>query len=531
MRTIIALVGRLRPAAIAALAIGVSLVALYDLTLSPTRYAYSADSASYIEMASSLRATGRLRVTPWDLVSDGPDEIPQKLFPPGFAIMIAALVPLAGDARSAALIPGRVAAALLPLLIVVCWRGSASPATLLVVGVWTLLTPGVRDWQYIAYSDVPALALAVVALGALAHLLAAENGSSCTRPAAWYVAGIAAGLCYTVRNAGLAVLASAAAALCYAWLRGYLHRGALARWTLGASLPLGALAAYNLATFGRLQPYAMPASERSVGLNVLDYGLAQLEDVGLPRLGSGWQAGALALIALLVLIVLLGCSWWTSRRDRAAHVRLTVLGLYVVGGGLLLIASRSRYEWGNQIDTRNTLQYTFALLLALALSAERVRGAGARRMLAALGGAGLGAMLLSTAAEGVALYRAPAEFWLALSRNSAVIAAARELPPATLIASNYSVLFRIEATRAVRQLDVSGTDQDFAGSLAELTRAAGSRPSTFLLVCDPEWTGRFSACQPGAAPSGPVCMRIAQRPTIVARCDPPQRAAGSIVPH
>jgi len=129
------------------------------------------------------------------------------------------------------------------------------------------------------------------------------------------------------------------------------------------------------------------------------------------------------------------------------------------------------------------------------------------------------------AREALALHRAPAEVWLGLSRNAAVIDAARGLPPDTLIASNYSVLFRIDAGRAVRQLDVSGRDANLAGSLAQFARLAGARPAVFLLVCDAQWTARFSACQPVERHEGPPCERVASRPAIVARC-PANAAAG-----
>jgi len=510
--------------ALAALVAGTVLVAFYDHALAPRRYPYSADSASYIEMAESLRAEGRPRVTPWDLEPGGADAVPQKLFPPGFPVLIAALTPFTGDVRSAAVLLPRIAAALLPVLLVVLWRGSAAPAALFGVGLWVLASPGVRGWQFIAYSDVPALALAVVATGALAGLVATPAGRAAR--GTWFAAGVAAGLCYTLRNAGIAVLAAGAATLCYAWLRHAVRVPAILCWGVGAGLPLAALAGYNLATFGRLQPYAMPPSERRWSLNLADYANAQLEDLGLPELVTASQPRFAAVLLLAALVALLARAWWVSRADLARHLRLTVLGLYALLGGALLVVSRSHFEWGNLIDSRNTLQYTFALALALVIAADTLAGPVVRRVLVIGFTAALVAVLVSAAGEAARLSRPPAELWLALSRNPAVIAAARDSPPATLLASNYSVLFRIDARRAARQLDVSGSDADFAGSLALLRSVAGSRPARFLLVCDPEWTSRFSACQSLVPGSGPRCVRIASTPVIVARCDPEAVPAG-----
>jgi hypothetical protein len=262
----------------------------------------------------------------------------------------------------------------------------------------------------------------------------------------------------------------------------------------------------------------MPASERPWPQNVGDYARAQLSDLGVPWVDH--LAPLAGVAAVGTLFAGLFIAWWRSRRDPPVHLRLTVLGGYALGGAVLLIVSRSRYEWGNLIDERNVLQYTFALVLALVVAggvalagrARRIAGA-ACLLLLALGLAG-------AAREAVALHHAPKELWRALADEPAVIAAARDLPAATLIGSNFSVLFRIGAGRAVRQVDVSGSDADFAGSLADFARHADGRPPVFVLVCDGEWTRGFSACQRVPSGEGPACMRLAVRPVVVARCVP-----------
>ncbi|HXQ31750.1 MAG TPA: hypothetical protein VN790_07275 [Steroidobacteraceae bacterium] len=503
-------------APVIALILGVLLVGLYDSGLARSRYPYVADSASYIEMATSLRADGRPRVTPWDIESGDADAVPQPLFPPGFAVLIATLVPLAGDVRTAALIPSRVAAALLPFLLVVMWRDAAPRGVLLCLGLWVLLSPGVREWQFVAYSDVTGLALAVIALGALARPFAAGDPARASR-GWWLAGGLAAGLCYAVRNAGLAVLAASAALLLYARLRSFIATRPLGLWALGAALPLAALAAYNLATFGTLQPYDMPASYRDWTANVVDYATAQLEDLGLPLAASAALPGA-AFVALLGLLIAVGlAAWWRTREDPPRHVVLTLLGLYAVAGGVLLVASRSRYEWGNNIDRRNVLQYSFALALALLTAARGALPARAQRLGAIVLLAALAASAAGAAREALAAYRGAPEPWLALSRDASAMRAARELPATALVASNAAPLFRIAAPRAVRQLDLGSDDNDFADALARLRMAAGPRPAAFLLVCD-EWTAGLSACRPGAARAGPACTRIRAADPVVARC-------------
>jgi hypothetical protein len=510
-----------------ALLAGVLFVAGYDLTLAPKRYAYSADSASYIDMAASLHEAGRPLVTPWDVDPGDRDAIPQILFPPGFGIVIAAFMPFAGDAASAALWPSRIAAALLPFLIVTLFRGALSDRTLLAMALLALLTPGVRAWQFVAYSDVTGLAFSVVALGALARGLGLVG-----RPAGglgWLLlAGLVAGLGYGVRNSGLAVLGASVAMLGYAWLTGGAGWRAPAAWVAGAAGPVLALWSYNLATFGRLLPYDMPHSTRRWPQNLCDYATSQLEDLGLPAslVEAGPAPVAVAALGALALAGAVG--WWRLRAEPRRHGLVLLLGGYVVAGAVLLVISRSRYEWGNFIDTRNTLQLTWALGLGLAVVATRTWPMPVARV----AGAGLVVALLLLASdafrEGVDARRNEPGSWLVLAGDSAVMGAARAFAPDTLIGSNAAVLFRISAPRRVRQLEISGEDADFAGSLQLLSRAADSRPAGFLLVCD-EWTAHFSACTGRPPATGaPDCTVLRVEPPRVLSCRVPPRPRDAV---
>ena len=497
---------------LAALGLGTLLVAVYDRALAPSRYAYSGDSASYLEMADSLRTLGRPLVTPWDVVPGDRDAVPQPLFPPAFPLLIAALTPLTGDARSASLLPGRVAAALLPLLLVALWQRTVPDPALLGLGVWVLLAPGVRQWQYIAYSDVPELALALIALGALVRGLAPGGGSR------WLVlAGLTAGLSYCVRNSGLAVLAASGVTLAYLAFRGELKPRAALAWAGGAAGPLAGLAAYNLATFGRLLPYDMPPSARGWWQNTGDYAGAQLVDLGLPPPPLAPLPPVAAILVLGALLAVLAGAWWRARREPGVHRLLTLLGAYVAAGATLLVASRSRYEWGGLIETRNTLQYSWAFGLAALIAVRRLlppRGQQAATVAALLV---LAALAVEAVRDARAASTAPPDAWLALSADPAVIGAVRRIPADTLIASNTAVLFRIAASRPVRQLDVSGGDRDLGGSLVLLRAAAGPRPAAFLLVCN-EWTQGFSACGAGGDGDAPACERLSAGPPIAALC-------------
>lgn len=496
---------------LAALLIGIVLVAARTTALAPYSYPYFGDSASYIEMAESLRANGKPRVSPWDLTHPESDAIPQPLFPPGIAVLVAALTPLAGDARSASAWPNRIAAALLPFLIVVLFRGQAPDLALLGLGVAVLFSRGVMDWHYIAYTDVVCLAFAVVALGAFVRAEGQSRG--------WLAAaGLAAGVAYTVRNAALAVLLASAFTLGWELLRSRFRtwRNLLA-WGAGAAVPLGALAGYNLATFGKLQPYAMPPSTRAWTRNLVDWVSMQLHDLYVPYSLVKPMSAPVAALVLAIALVLGVRWWWRTQADGRRHRLITLLGAYVVAGGAILVASRSRYEWADTIQVRHTLQYTWAIgvLLVVAAGALSLR---MQRVVAAV----VGVAIAFAAVDAVAYVRkvraGGEEAWMTMASDPRVVDAIRAIPDGTFITSNASVLFRIAAGRPVRLVEFGGGDEAFEAALARVRAAAGARPSTFILWCH-EHTAPASACADVPRDAGPRCRRLRGPPQIVALCE------------
>ena len=509
--------GEWRVAAVA-LAFGVLFVGVYDLALDSSRYPFSGDSASYIEMASSLRASGRPRVTPWTVDPADQDAVPQPLFPPGFAVIVAALTPLTGNARSASQLPNRIAAALLPLLMVVFWRGAAAPLALLGVGAWALLSPGVREWQFVAYSDVTALACAVVALGALARAL--TSPASLRAQAAWCVgAGVAAALCYTLRNAGLAVLAACVATLGYARLRGFIGVRPVGYWLLGTAAPLVMLESYNFATFGTLWPVQHAAFGTRLAAErrgLRRRAARRCRPAGLARRGHArWPDGRAD-----------GDGDCVRRRRRVgnprrppAHLLLMLLGLYAATGAALLVAS-ARATSGATSSMRATCCST----PSPSGSPRRSRSGRCGRL-----GCGASPRCWRCCWRGARDRRRtrrrrprgtpPARILARTQPGRARDVDGARIPAGTLVASNAAVLFRIAGPRAVRQLDVGGDDRDFRGSLATLTEAGGQRPTAFLLVCN-EWTGQLSACRGTEPNDGPACTVVRSAAPIVAECGP-----------
>lgn len=491
----------------------------FDAMWTGKRYAYAADSASYIEMADSLYHEGRPLVTPWDATEGRADQIPQRLFPPGYPLLIAALMPLTGDAGTAALIPGRVAAVCLPLLILCLFSGALRERALALVAVYALLSPGVRGWQFLAYSDVTALAVSVIALGTLARGLKLVGDTA--HPLRWCVlAGCAAGSAYAIRNAGIAVLAITCVMLAESVWRRRAWAETLAAG-IGAMGPLAALWSYNLHTFGQLQPYTMPPSRRAGYLNALDWARASFTDAGVPWQLAERLPGVVAPLVLGAVLALLGLAFWRLRVDPRRRALFLLLAGYAAGGALLLIVSRSRYEWGNTIDERNTLQYTWALAFSLVIAVQILFRPAVVRVLRGLGVGFLAMMGCMSVYDAWSVGTAPVEWWQQLAADPAVIAAAKQ-PREVYLASNHAVLFRIGSNAHVRNVEIGGNDRDFLRALREVKDAAAGRPARFLLVCD-EYTAGYSAC--GGTPidgvDAPLCPFVREPSPRVVGCDVP----------
>jgi hypothetical protein len=493
-----------------ALALGVAIVVAYDVAVSGSRYGYSGDSASYLEMASSLAAEHRPLVVPWELVPVERDRVLQPLFPPGFSVLIAGLAPLAGSVKAAAPWPGRIAAALLPLLVLLAFRGQAPDAALIGVGLAALLSEGTLYWHFIAYSDVPCLALAIVATGLLTRGLTG-------RPAWLIGAGAAAGLCYALRNAGVAVLlASLAAILLEARPARFLGR-ASAAWLAGALPIVAAVKIYDYSLFGSLEPYHMAPSTRPFLENLRDFVQAIMADLHLRAADAGpiGLAPALAILAVGLAVLAFGAYRLYRTPARTVFVALT---LYLAAGAAVLVLARSRYEWGDTIDTRHALQYSWAILLLAVVIVRATFGARGRWIFGGLAAAAL-VMIVLHSIDVAQTEQDEPEYWQRLASDRAVLEQIRALPPGLYLASNESAFLRIETGRAFRQLDVGGDDAALDGGLNELRRiVAGRRPTAFVLVCN-EWTRTLADCaSPPARPDSP-CRPLRRAPPVVALCD------------
>lgn len=492
-----------------ALGSGAALVAAYSAVVSGTRYPYLSDSASYLEMAGSITAGQWPAVVPWGLEIPNQPTMGQVLFPPGLPLLVALASPFAGGLKAALLLLPRVSAALLPVVLLLAFRGALADSVLVAIGVAVLFTRGVGYWHYVGYSDLPGLLVAVVALGLTWQ--AAARGDR--RRAVW--AGACAGLCYVTRNAGLAVIAAGTVFWTIEWWRERSPRGMLVGWLAGLLPVYALLKLYYLVVLGSVSPYTMPASTHGLLLNVADWVAGQLGDLELWPGDAGPPATVVALTVVAVLGGVLASAALVGRATPAGRLG-SLLAAYVACGGALTVYSRTVYEWGGLIDDRHALQYTFALLLLGAVLVD-ARGGRWRQLLPA-GAAVLAALLGVAAVDRTAGERREPEMLTRLAADPLLLSAVRELPAEEWIASNQAAFLRIETGRAVRQSDFGGNDEEFVEHLAEMARRVKPRPVTLVLVCD-RWTVALGVC--GAAVADPSCRLIRAAAPRAALCRPP----------
>lgn len=352
------------PLALAVIILLTILTASGILFFSPP-FPYSTDSASYIDQARGL-LRGAGAVTPSFGLS-GPDEAPDRLFPIGFPIVLYLIGLLGVDPKLGALIAGGVSAVVLPLAMYFGFRRVLGEWPAVLVAALTVLSPSFLEHAPNGLTDVMALLLATLTIGLIIN---------CRTMGGYFVAGLIGGFGYAVRNAHLALLGAIAVALCLCAVlmpgqRKHDLKLALAFGT-GAVLVIGAVIARNLAIFGSLNPYTTAPSTIGVSENIRTYFANFAFDVtALERMQWSVYGHGLFLVGLIAAAVL---AWRKFRYLTDDEKRMLVLcATYAVLGAAMVIAARSKYQWGVFINLRHTLQYTpFALAALVLLLTKRV---------------------------------------------------------------------------------------------------------------------------------------------------------------
>lgn len=440
------------------------LLALHLLLRGP-HYPFMPDSASYIQLARSLA----------DLAPAGapvPAYQPSPLFPIGFPALLSVFAHAGLDPREAAPLLGSLSSLLLPPLIVQAFRHALGSTTAVAIAFIATLSPGLLWLAGYGLTDLPACALSLAAAGCLLS----------GRSAGHYVAaGLLAGAGYALRNAQLALIAALGLLMLYRMLThsggfGPALRGA-ALFAAGAALPLTPVLFYNFWTFGSLHPYSMGPSTVGVLDNLRTYVQEFIYDAsGFRDAGVrlAWTVpGLLACLLAAAAYVRTLIRAWSGMSPAGRELWVLTAG-YAVAGAAIVIAARSRYEWGEFISTRHTLQILpFALAAWLVVPLRTPVGRRLRTL----------ALLLLCASHTVFALRLDPQLELQQARGQTareVIAAGRPLlcPPhdGAQRLSNWAYLFEIECAAPIRQFSLKalGTHEATFGQLVTSLRSAAA---------------------------------------------------------
>ncbi len=461
-------------------------------------YPYQPDSSYYIERARILLGSGVLH--------------PDRLFPPGYPLLITAAAAVGLEPANAALWLVRVGYALLPVLLAWALKGVTGTRSAVTIAVLVVLSPGLWYIGAKAGSDMPFLALTIAAFALLLSSAASFN------PVEALASGVLLGAAYAIRNAGVAAFAAVAVTLgvgaLYRWFpreRAFAIAGSFA---LGAALPVVPLLLWNYVELGYLQPYSMPPSNIALVTNIRVFAEQTVLDlVASDRIAKyvGWDYRFLLGVGVgLAGLLIAGIkSQWPNLENRQRFA-LVLLGSYAAAGASMVVLARTLYEWGESINLRHVAQYGWAMFAAAALllDSSRRRGALAKPTRAVVAVAVMVLIIARTAYLSAEYHRNGAMYralvaasnpvaaiavvhdssWIwtgALKRGIAddrkLMAAIRMIPAETVVTSNLADVLRIETGRAVPMLEFNSANQ-MADQLAKLRSTARSGSPVDALI-------------------------------------------------
>lgn len=337
-----------------------SLFIMITLVFFSHHFPYSSDSARYIEQAREMLLGNGAIEAPFGLNGEG--KAPSALFPVGFPVFLYLIGLLGIDPKDSAIYVGRVSATLLPLLVFIGFKRILHANFAVMLAILVALSPSVLANAPLALTDIPALFIALAAAALLFN-------TASVLP--FVMAGMLVACGYGVRNAHLALIVTTILyfILCYVIFKPERARtiklsAAFFGGVVAIALPL---LVRNYFVFGNLSPYKMGQS--TIGLvenvrtyiNTITFDVTALQDLSEY---IAWSIPGLAIILLIALTyVYLATLAWRKMANNEKKVFL-FCALYVAIGSAVVIVARTRYQWGEGINIRHTLQYTpFALAM------------------------------------------------------------------------------------------------------------------------------------------------------------------------
>ena len=336
------------------LALVVSLLVLAHLAVRSPSFPFSPDSANYIEQARNLVEEGAALVNPYGL--EGVGKAPSALFPIGFPLVLSLFQFIGIDARETSVALSWLSSIILPLVWYLSFRGALGQSFALVVAALSVTSPGFLSQSVMGLTDVFSLLLAGISVGLII------NAKS--RPLI-IAAGLLAGVAYSVRNAHAALLVSFAVYFVVMWFVDKQNRREVVSSTflfaIGAAAIVIPIVVRNLIVFGSINPYQMEPSTIGLLENIRTYLQEFVYDVtGYRELGRvvAWSLpGFSAFVVMLCLVAWSAFSSWGGLNIKQRRM-LFLCSIYSFVGSCVVVAARSRYQWGEPINVRHTLQYT-----------------------------------------------------------------------------------------------------------------------------------------------------------------------------
>jgi hypothetical protein len=443
------LVGARSSSWLAAMALGLHVLA--NLLMHSDSFPFSPDSTSYIEQARSLASHGAALVNPYELEEN--EQSFSTLFPIGFPLILSLFQILGIDARESSVALSWLSSIALPFILYLGFRGALGNSWAIIFALLSISSPGFIAHSGMGLTDVFSLLLASTSI---ALIISAKSRMTAL------AAGMLAGIAYSVRNAHAALLISQAVYFAAMWLSDRKNRRELASvaqgFTIGAAAIIIPLIFRNFAVFGALNPYSMEPSTVGVLENIRTY-LQEFvyEITGHREAGRvvAWSVPGLFFSAsVLCLLAWIGISSW-DRLDTKQRKTLLLCSVYSIVGACVVIAARSRYQWGEPINVRHTMQYVpffFAALSLLAAVGARSSSCSAIKYTSII------AIVSVLSLHGFRMIYSDSQVSIRKQRSNSALSAyisGRKYLCATekdgLLVSNYAYVFRINCNSPVQQ--------------------------------------------------------------------------------
>jgi len=326
---------------------------------------FTSDSVAYIQCARNILRCRGIKI--FDYRWGTPNrEVNMSLWPPGYPFLIAALSASGvSDVVAARVISalGFTAALIVCLLVI---SKHLSPFLTLMLGIGLVSIATCQIYATKALSEGAFVACVLVSTLLLTYF-PPRNRTLDTLMA--FGAGLFGGLAVSVRYAGLSFVAASVLFLAFSTI---LHKklSTAIAWFLGLLTGCGWLFAYNLATFGRFIPYDMPPSTLGPLDNMQD-ALRALVGTMTPLFYAAKRRPWIAILTSLLLMI--ASCLLASKKQRWLVVQQNSYGLGRLGLFSLLflslyfvelVVARTKYEWGEVINSRHIAPVAWLIVLA-----------------------------------------------------------------------------------------------------------------------------------------------------------------------